>query len=109
MPAQIPNPRGSLRLQWFCWQAQPQLSLSHGFSGCGFILASSAKDWLFCSASELVFTSVCSVQNVKGGGVGDTSGHALGTVATFLAGSECTLSSSPLCRTIHVGFVVPGS
>lgn len=84
-------------------QAQPQLPLSRGFAGCVLFLASSAEDWLLCSASELlIVTPLCPVQNV-----GEVSWHALGTVATLLAGTECTplLSRTDPC----VLFVVPES
>lgn len=70
-------------------------------TGCFAVLQS-------CSSSP-----VCSVQNVKGGWVGnasEVSWHALGMVATLLAGSECTLSSF-VCTPhfpglIHVGFLL---
>lgn len=79
----------------------------------GFFFASSAKDWLFCSASELlIFTCVfCTgCEGGVGGDASEVSWHALGTVATLLAGSECTLSAfvcTPLFpELIHVGFLL---
>lgn len=70
-----------------------------------FVLASSAKAWLFGSASELlIFPSVCCVQDVRGW-VGDTSQvswHALGTVAPCLL--ALNLPTLPLFpELIHVG------
>lgn len=83
----------------------------------GVFLASIAKDWLFSSASELlIFTCVfCTkCEGGVGGDASEVSRHALGTVATLLAGSECTPSSF-VCtphfpELTHVGFcVVPQS
>lgn len=59
-----------------------------------FILASSAKAWLFGSASELlIFPSVCCVQNVRGVGGGHLRGlmACLGDSGTLLAGTERSL------------------
>lgn len=56
-----------------------------------FVLASSAKAWLFGSASELlIFPSVCCVQDVRGVGGGHLTGPVacLGDSGTLLAGTE---------------------
>lgn len=74
-----------------------------------FILASSAKDWLFGSASELlIFTSVCCVQNVKGGGWGApqrSHGMPWGRWPPCLLAGNAPCSS-PLSRADPRGFYV---